>query len=189
MFGKKPDAAAIARLVELENQISTGLAAFHSAGLALVEIRDRKLFAHKWHAFDTYCEERWNLSTAHVSRLIAAANVCENLAGLEPLPGNEAQARVLAPLTPGEQRAVWAAANESLPIGNITAEALEEVAGKVAPKRKRARHRKPKMISLRGKGWSLKLTRRTADVDPVSALTDAIEKLRAKQATKSAKAA
>lgn len=183
IFGTKPDPAQIARLAELEKRIDVGLAAFHKAGLALAEIRDQKLYAHKWKSFETYTQDRWGWSPAHVSRLINAANVCENLtaAGVSPLPANEAQARVLAPLPADKQRDAWKLATEKLPIGELTAEALENVVDQVAPKRRRARHRKPKAITLRGKGWKLTLTRRAADVDAVAALSDAIAQLRAKQ--------
>lgn len=170
-----------ADLAKLEQQISSGMVAFHRAGLALLEIRRRKLFFPQHETFDAYCETRWNMSTAHVTRLIQAAEVCANLAGLEPLPSNEAQARVLARMDPNEQREVWTAAKEALPVGNITADALEEIADKVAPKRKRARRRKPKAITLRGKGWSVTITRRTADLNPMVCLLEAVEALKLKE--------
>lgn len=184
IFGSKPDPAQIARLTDLEKRIDAGLAAFHKAGLALAEIRDQALYSHKWKTFEAYTQDRWGWSPAHVSRLINAANVCENLkaAGLAPLPATESQARVLAPLPADQQRDAWKAAQEKLPIGELTAAALENVVDQVAPKRRRARHRKPKAITLRGKGWKLTLTRRTAELDPAGILAEALDQLRAKSA-------
>ena len=184
IFGTSKEAPTTdrgAELAKLEQQISSGMVAFHRAGLALEEIRRRKLFYPKHENFEAYCSSRWNMSTAHVTRLIQAAEVCANLAGLEPLPSNEAQARVLARMEPEQQREVWSAAKDTLPVGSITAEALEEVADQVAPKRKRARRRKPKAITLRGKGWSLVLTRRSADLDPAACLDAAVEALKLKE--------
>lgn len=180
LFAPKPDPAAIARLTDLERIVEAGLQAFHKAGLALETIRDQMLYKFKWVSFEQYCEQRWNMSREHAHRLMQAANVCRNLAGLEPLPSNEAQARVLAPLPPEQQRQVWEQAKDALPIGNITAEQLEEVRDQVAPSRKKSRRKKPKAITLKGKGWKLVLTRRAAELDPVAILEEARQQLEVK---------
>lgn len=183
-FASKPDPAAIARLAELERIVETGLQAFHKAGLALETIRDQLLYKFKWASFEQYCEQRWSMSREHAHRLMQAAHVCRNLAGLEPLPANEAQARVLAPLPPEQQRQVWEQAKEALPIGNITADQLEEIRDQVAPSRKKSRRKKPKAITLKGKGWKLVLTRRAAELDPVAILEEARQQLEVKHAAK-----
>ena len=176
--------AEVSRLTQLEKQIALGLAHFHQCGLALVEIRDKKLFAPKWASFEEYLEQRWRISREHGHRLIQAAAVCANLRGLGALPANEAQARVLAKLEPSEQREVWQAAQASLPIGNVTAEKLEEVADKLVPNRvKKSRRKQPKKIVIKGKGWKVTLERRVAELDPVVCLHDAVGQLAAKVST------
>lgn len=179
---QRPDPNAIARLSQLEQVVAAGLAAFHRAGLALAEIRDKKLYSHKWSSFESYLESRWSISREHGHRLIQAAEVCANLKGLEPLPQNEAQARVLAKLEPEQQRQVWTDAKQALPNGNVTAEALEEIADKVVPNRKKSRRKKPKDLVLKGKGWSIRLTRKTAELDPAGILAEAMAQLQAKTA-------
>jgi len=186
---QRPDPVAIARLSQLEQVVAAGLASFHRAGLALAEIRDKKLFTHKWSSFESYLESRWSISREHGHRLIQAAEVCANLKGLEPLPANEAQARVLSKLEPEQQREVWQEAKDKLPIGNVTAEALEEISHDVVPTRKKSRRKKPKDLVVKGKGWTIRLTRKTVELDPVSILNDAIEQLQAKLVEASQKAA
>lgn len=176
--------AEVSRLTQLEKQIALGLAHFHQCGLALVEIRDKKLFAPKWASFEEYLEQRWRIGREHGHRLIQAAAVCANLRGLGALPANEAQARVLAKLEPSEQREVWQAAQASLPIGNVTAEKLEEVADKLVPNRpKKGRRKAPKKIVIKGKGWTVTLERRVAELDPVVCLHAAVGQLAEKVST------
>lgn len=177
--------AEVSRLSQLEKQIALGLAHFHQAGLALVEIRDKKLFAPKWASFEDYLEQRWKLSREHGFRLIQAAAVCANLKGLGgSLPANEAQARVLSKLEPEVQREVWQAAQAELPIGNVTAEKLEQIADKLVPNRpKKSRRKQPKKIVIKGKGWTVTLERRVAELDPVVCLHDAVGQLAAKVST------
>ena len=177
--------AEVSRLSQLEKQIALGLAHFHQAGLALFEIRDKRLFAPKWASFEEYLEQRWRIGREHGHRLIQAAAVCANLKGLGgSLPSNEAQARVLAKLEPEAQREVWQAAQAELPIGNVTAGKLEEIADRLVPNRpKKSRRKAPKKIVIKGKGWTVTLERRVAELDPVVCLHDAVGQLAAKVST------
>ena len=170
---------------QLEKQIALGLAHFHQAGLALFEIRDKRLFAPKWASFEEYLEQRWRIGREHGHRLIQAAAVCANLKGLGgSLPSNEAQARVLAKLEPEAQREVWQAAQAELPIGNVTAGKLEEIADRLVPNRpKKSRRKAPKKIVIKGKDWTVTLERRVAELDPVVCLHDAVGQLAAKVST------
>ena len=177
--------AEVSRLSQLEKQIALGLAHFHQAGLALFEIRDKRLFAPKWASFEEYLEQRWRIGREHGHRLIQAAAVCANLKGLGgSLPSNEAQARVLAKLEPEAQREVWQAAQAELPIGNVTAGKLEEIADRLVPNRpKKSRRKAPKKIVIKGKDWTVTLERRVAELDPVVCLHDAVGQLAAKVST------
>lgn len=83
------------RLVELEEVIDRGLAAFVEVGQALLEIRDSRLYLESHATFEDYCRERWGRGRRWAYQLIEAAEVCA-VAHIEPV--NEAQARELAPL-------------------------------------------------------------------------------------------
>ena len=98
-------------LRELEVVIERGLATFVDVGVALLHIRDRRLY-HETHAtFEEYCRERWGFTRERGRLLMRAAEVVAELptiVGIAP-PQNEAQARELARL-PAEQRGeVWQA--------------------------------------------------------------------------------
>ena len=99
-------------LDELETIIERGIATFVEVGMALAEIRDRRLYVQQgYDTFEAYCHERWNLSRPHAYRLIDASHVASvvssNSSEMSPIgdkPGNildmpnEAQARELARL-------------------------------------------------------------------------------------------
>jgi hypothetical protein len=97
------------RLKELEAVIERGRRVFVKVGMALVEIRDRRLYRQNYPNFDAYCRDRWGWSRIHAHRHIEAAE----LAALLPIgntPANEAQARELVPLAkkdPDEASRLW----------------------------------------------------------------------------------
>lgn len=93
------DAAEATRLGELEAVIERGLRTFVEVGLALDEIRERRLYRESFETFEGYCRARWGFVASRARQLIAAADVVTSVtvAGL-PGPANEAQARELAKL-------------------------------------------------------------------------------------------
>lgn len=99
------------RLVTLEEVIDRGLKTFVEVGNALREIRERRLYRHRYATFDEYCRERWGWDRVHAHRHIEAAAVVDvlsidNAAG----PSNVAQAREIAPLLRRDERealALW----------------------------------------------------------------------------------
>lgn len=105
------------RLAELEQVVERGLATFVDVGLALMEVRDARLYRATHATFEDYCRERWRMSRIRAHQLIGAASVTENLlTTVNTLPANEAQARPLARLTtPEEQREAWQEAVETAP--------------------------------------------------------------------------
>jgi hypothetical protein len=118
-----------ARLTVLEDKIAAGLRTFVEVGLALVEIRDGRLYREAYRTFDSYCRDRWGFGRRHAYQVIDAAAVVQNVrncaqtgGGINvPLPANEAQARPLAGLAPYEQGEAWLRAVESAPGGRVTA--------------------------------------------------------------------
>lgn len=170
-------------LTQLENVIATGLAHFHAAGRALKAIKERKLFAPKYGSFSEYANERWGLSLPHVTRLMEAADIVDQLqaAGATKLPAIESHARVLARIEPEQRPAIW---NEALEkVGdNPTAEQLDKAVEHLVPRKPKRGRKVPKAIKLKGKGWTLVLTRKSHDVDAVAVLNDCINQLDRKAA-------
>jgi hypothetical protein len=109
-----------ATLDELETVIEDGLQTFVDVGLALMEVRDRRLYRESGYpTFEKYCVGRWNFKRHYAHRLIDSAMTMKALVGsglddnMLPIgnaPSNEAQTRELAPLAKSEPeaaRAVW----------------------------------------------------------------------------------
>ena len=97
------------RLTSLENIIANNQYRFFDIGKALKEIRDTRLYKLTlFETFEAYAKKRWDMGRSQVYRLIDAYNVVNNLSpNGDILPGNEAQARILVPLDPFEQRKIW----------------------------------------------------------------------------------
>jgi hypothetical protein len=95
-------------LDELEQVVRKGLGTFIEVGVALVEIRDRRLYRDAGYTtFERYCRERWGWSRQHAYRLIDGAQVAALVSPIGDTPANESQARALAPLAHAdEERAV-----------------------------------------------------------------------------------
>lgn len=131
------------RLVELEEVIEKGIGTFIKVGEALAEIRDKRLYRVSFKTFEEYCREEWQMSKRHCDRLIAAAEVVENLGPRGPV--TEKQTRPLTKLPAEQQPAAWSKAVESANGAQPTAKqveaAVEEVQAEAepeAPKRERA---------------------------------------------------
>lgn len=121
----------------LERKIEKALKAFYEAGLALREIRDRRLYRDVYQTFEEYCRERFNLSRRRPYQLIQAADVMDNLMvmctdGTHPLPSSERQIRPLSPLSPNEQREVWGKAIEA---GEVTSEKIKNIVAEIRKKK------------------------------------------------------
>jgi hypothetical protein len=103
------------RLSALEATVERGLTTWWEVGLALVEIRDARLYRATHSTFESYCRERWGFSRQRAHQHIVAglfAEVCQRT--LDKVPPNEHAARaqleqltreVLAALPPEEQAA------------------------------------------------------------------------------------
>lgn len=87
------------RLAELEDTIGQGLDTFIDVGVALLEIRDLRLYRDTHRTFAGYVSDRWGFSRAHAYRAIDAAQVAKALSPNGDDKPNAAQARELAPLT------------------------------------------------------------------------------------------
>jgi hypothetical protein len=97
-----------------ERTIATGLKSFLEVGMALKEIRDKRLYRQQFDTFEEYCVRRWELSRPRAYQLCAASEVVTHLStnvDTRLLPESEAQARPLMRLKdPAQWRRAWRAA-------------------------------------------------------------------------------
>lgn len=63
----------------LEKVVEAGQKTFVDVGLALTEIRDRKLYRQDFKTWEEYCQKRWGWSQRRSHQLIEAAAVVESL--------------------------------------------------------------------------------------------------------------
>lgn len=86
-------AAEKAELARLEQIIQKGRKAFEETALALLEIRDKKLYRVQFRTFDLYARHRWGFSGTQAGKYVDAARVLQlcKAIGL-PGPSNFRQA-------------------------------------------------------------------------------------------------
>ncbi|OYE00040.1 hypothetical protein [Nostoc sp. 'Peltigera membranacea cyanobiont' 232] len=122
---------------QLESQVER---AFLSAGQALMELRDRRLYRSTHRTFEEYCRDRFNYSRDAAYLKISATVVYENLQKFLPtigrqipMPTNERQLRFLAKaeLEPAVQADVWQQAvqqaGNKIPSGRIVKDVVDKI--------------------------------------------------------------
>lgn len=96
-------------LAEHEAVIERGIKTFYEVGMALADIRDRKLYRAEYGTFEEYAEKRWQMTRSRAYQMIDAANVVSTIVDTElPPPANEGQARELGRVPETERASVWA---------------------------------------------------------------------------------
>lgn len=119
-------ASESAALTEHEAVIERGIKTFYEVGMALADIRDRKLYRASHRTFEEYCQGRWQMTGSRAYQMIDAANVVSTIVETEvPPPANEGQARELGRVPEPERAAVWAETVERTD-GKPTAAAVRE---------------------------------------------------------------
>ena len=143
-------------LSKCEQAVTQGFQAFASAGRALTLIRNKQLYRETANTFEEYVATRWNMSRSYAARLIAAAEVFENLSPMGNTPSSERIARPLAQLPPEQQREAWSEVVSNAPAGTdgtpvVTAAAVEAaVAKRTSKKKKRTKLAKPTRLKVPG---------------------------------------
>jgi hypothetical protein len=84
--------------------VGNGWSAFVEFGLALAQIRDRRLYRAEFYSFEAYCKVKWQYGRDYVDRLISAAQVFRLLTNCltnsqECKPQHESQVQPLVGLT------------------------------------------------------------------------------------------
>ena len=123
------------RLDELERTIERGLQTFVNVGNALREIRDDGLYGVEHDTFEKYCRARWGFEPNYARRLMAGAEVTENLRAVPigtVLPTTESQARPLTKLDPEDQSVAWELAVEKAGDGKVTAAIVEQAVAELS---------------------------------------------------------
>jgi hypothetical protein len=122
----------------------------------------------------------------YAHKLMVAGSIAIKLraAGL-PEPSAVSHARELAKVKPEAVTQVWTdTLAEVGTVDNVTAEAIAKHAGK--HRKRKARRKAPAAIRLKGKSWTIVLSRKTADLDPLAILAEAAEQLAQRAAKKAA---
>lgn len=115
-----------AELARLEGVVADGVKAIFVSGLALRDIRDRRLYRELHGTFEQYVEDRLGVSSSHAYRWIEAAEVQANVSGAGLRIERESHARELAQLPAASQAEVFRRAQESAGNGRLTAKQIAE---------------------------------------------------------------
>lgn len=165
-------------LTRFEKTLQEYVQSFAKAGMALRAIRDRQLFRTQYESFEAYVHNKWNFTSQHANRLIAAAGVATNLEPTGSPPIAERQVRPLASLAPMDQVAVWTEAVENAgSVEEVTGTDVEEIIErKRKTKKKKPRAARP--ISIKVPGARVVVTPTKAFSSAEDALIAALDKLR-----------
>jgi hypothetical protein len=113
----------IFEFMSFEEVVSTGWNSFVQVGLALGQIREKRLYRETYPSFESYCRVRWQYGRDYVDRLISAAQVFNRLLTncQQTKPEHESQVRPLIGLTAEQASQVWEAAVAKAGSRRITA--------------------------------------------------------------------
>lgn len=112
-------------LAEHEAVIERGIKTFYEVGMALADIRNRKLYRADYGTFEEYAEKRWQMSRPRAYELMAAAEVVSGMPDTVQPVANARQASELARVPEPERAEVWAETVERTE-GKPTAAAVRE---------------------------------------------------------------
>jgi len=126
-------------LVRYEGIIKRGLHTFIEVGLALMAIRNSRLYREHYHTFEGYLAARWpELSSRRAYQLMEAAQVAHNVnhgsMNQGSPPASERHVRPLVKLEPDEQRTAWQRVIETAPNGKVTAAHVQQVVDELKPR-------------------------------------------------------
>ena len=109
------------RYDELKGLIRNGIQTLFSVGVALMEIRDSKLYREEFKTFEDFCNKEFGVSKQHAYRMIDAAAIKKSPIGDKIK--TESQARALMGVPAEKREAVIKKAEAS---GAITAKSITE---------------------------------------------------------------
>jgi len=174
--------------------VRRGLGNFVAVGNSLRLIRDCRLYRETHETFEQFCREEWGgMTRTTANRQIGAAVVSELLAPFGATPLSEAVVRPLTKLREDLVKMVWQRAIEQSPQGSdgqprVTADAVQQAAAALAPKRNAAR-KKPKSrrpVIFRVDGGKVVVTVANSKGDVVKMLAAALKQSMPKEQRKAA---
>lgn len=120
-------------LMVLESIIEKDLHSFYEVGIALIRIRDERLYRETFSTFEEYLRRKWDIGRSRAYQLIRAAQVQDNLSTIVNVPErfNEAQLRPLASLPSDLQKLAWIRAVGKANGGKIKAEHTMQAAKEI----------------------------------------------------------
>ncbi len=116
--------------------------AFYEAGMALMELRDRRLYRSTHATFEDYCRDRFDYVRRRSYQLIDAAKIYNNLSEkceqiVHILPTREGQVRPMSQLNAEEQVIAWSTAVQEaggkVPSGRIVKNVVQRIRDKNQP--------------------------------------------------------
>lgn len=121
-----------ARLKELERVIDRNTKQVFEWGVALMEIRGKRLYRETHATFEAYMRKRWDMGRNYANRLIAASQVMERLVTrVTILPESEAQVRPLIKLDPPLQLKAWEEVIETASGRKVTSRIVAKVVSRI----------------------------------------------------------
>lgn len=154
------------RFDHLKQRIRDGIKAWHAAGKALVEIRDRQLYRAGYKTFEEFASGEFGLGERRIRQMIEAATTWEETASRLP-PGSpqtppvEQVVRDLKTLPADERPAAYmeAAAAESAAAGRTAPPKPKTMRRVIADRNARAgRRTTPKPMTIRVPGGIVRIT-------------------------------
>lgn len=148
----------------LKQRIRDGIKAWHAAGKALVEIRDRQLYRAGYKTFDEFASGEFGLGERRIRQMIDAATMWEEIANRLPdarTPPVEQVVRDLKTLPADERPAAYmeAAAAESAAAGKPATPKPKTMRKVIADRHARAGRRStPRPVAIRVPGGIVRIT-------------------------------
>jgi hypothetical protein len=100
------------RLINCEKAIQANKESFIKAGLALEEVRDKRLYRVKYGTFQEYCLKRWGFQRSYGYQLIESAKVASEMSAIADIR-TEGAARSLAKVEPEKRVEILKSAGAS----------------------------------------------------------------------------
>jgi hypothetical protein len=125
-------------LDECEGIIEQGLSIVFEVGMALLRIRESRLYRDSHPTFEQYCHDRWNIGRSYAWRVMGAAERLKLLPGDDhlPRPENEFQMRPFLKLAPEEFPGAWKRAVKTAKEGKVTTRIVHAVIRELVPNNK-----------------------------------------------------
>lgn len=163
-------AGEVSRLEHCENVLERGLHTFFEVGIALLTIRDERLYRATHHTFESYCKGKWGMGKSYAWRVIGAAERLRLLPpdGTLPRPTSEFQVRPFLEIEPQLFPKAWEQAVARAQGGKVTPRIVKSLIAEFRPdgataSTERATQKQNNKVSKRGLGevltW-LQVTRR-----------------------------